>query len=270
MNKSLSTREWLFVILIIVMGLLILHGVSYEFSTSKRALGYVSFAGTIVSILLGLIAIIYSFVQSMTQSNSVVEIKNEVERLVSASNDISQSNVKLHASAKHLEGATEKLTELMGETIGAANKAVQEFQKVPEFYDSLKSDVAVQKNKINGYVTDSTRYWTMVHCVCIYLSARERWSAVKLFNDFVMPFGQKFDMNHEFMCGGITATAIALESDGLLSMEGFSEDDGAYFSIEGDFEQRAKDVFKRLEAVEEEDNIAEKFIEYLNEKEIKI
>ncbi|WP_425543427.1 hypothetical protein, partial [Aeromonas salmonicida] len=65
--KKLETREWIFVILITVLIQFIIQASAWLYGGNSGALGYLSFAGTAVSIILAVLAIIYSFLQSSAQ-----------------------------------------------------------------------------------------------------------------------------------------------------------------------------------------------------------
>ncbi|RUE12482.1 hypothetical protein [Pseudomonas aeruginosa] len=104
-----SKREWLLTIFIIVILQFILHWLAFQYRGSSNALGYISFAGTVVSIVLGVVAIIYSFVQSISHSTSVEEMRAQVEDLIAATKDINKSKDSLHESTTKIISAVESL-----------------------------------------------------------------------------------------------------------------------------------------------------------------
>ncbi len=59
--KKLETREWVFIMLIVVLIQFIIQASAWLYGGNSGALGYLSFAGTAVSIILAVLAIIYSF-----------------------------------------------------------------------------------------------------------------------------------------------------------------------------------------------------------------
>ncbi|WP_376882698.1 hypothetical protein [Aeromonas salmonicida] len=79
--KKLETREWIFVILITVLIQFIIQASAWLYGGNSGALGYLSFAGTAVSIILAVLAIIYSFLQSSAQEKSSLNISTQVANL---------------------------------------------------------------------------------------------------------------------------------------------------------------------------------------------
>ncbi|NUE48125.1 hypothetical protein HUC45_24465, partial [Escherichia coli] len=60
----------------------IIQASAWLYGGNSGALGYLSFAGTAVSIILAVLAIIYSFLQSSAQEKSSLNISTQVAKLV--------------------------------------------------------------------------------------------------------------------------------------------------------------------------------------------
>lgn len=91
-DKSLSTREWIMVCALIVLGQWLLYYWSSESMNSEEILAYVSFAGTIVSMILAVLAIIYSFVQTQAQQSTSDSISREIFRLTDVTTEINKTS----------------------------------------------------------------------------------------------------------------------------------------------------------------------------------
>ncbi|HGY5264072.1 TPA: hypothetical protein ACNU2R_003483, partial [Aeromonas salmonicida subsp. salmonicida] len=100
--KKLETREWIFVILITVLIQFIIQASAWLYGENSGALGYLSFAGTAVSIILAVLAIIYSFLQSSAQEKSSLNISTQVAKLVDVVQNIEISKGTLQLTLEHL------------------------------------------------------------------------------------------------------------------------------------------------------------------------
>ncbi|ELI1832683.1 hypothetical protein RQV66_000477 [Vibrio alginolyticus] len=107
--KRLETREWVFVMLIVVLIQFIIQASAWLYGGNSGALGYLSFAGTAVSIILAVLAIIYSFLQASAQEKSSSNISTQVTKLVDVVQNIELSKETLQLTLDHLEGVTRKL-----------------------------------------------------------------------------------------------------------------------------------------------------------------
>lgn len=89
----------------------IIQAAVWLYGGNSGALNYISFAGTIISIILAVLAIVYSFVQSISQQTSSEKISSQVEKLISVTNKIETSKEGLSDAAKHLSNMAQKLDE---------------------------------------------------------------------------------------------------------------------------------------------------------------
>lgn len=105
----MKTREWLFTIAIVILIQFIVQVGALIFSSDNNVLNYISFAGTIVSIILATIAIVYSFVQTTSQQSTSSNISNQVDKLMSIVNQIDSSKKILVGSLEHLNNVSLKL-----------------------------------------------------------------------------------------------------------------------------------------------------------------
>ncbi len=83
----------------VVFYLAVIHG------GSVSAMSYVSFAGTLISIILGVVAIFYTMVESLKQSNSSDKIANGAA-------DIERNSNKISSEVNKLSEAIQEITEI--------------------------------------------------------------------------------------------------------------------------------------------------------------
>ncbi len=105
----MKTREWLFTIAIIILIQFIVQVGALIYSSDNNVLNYISFAGTIISIILATIAIVYSFVQTISQQSASSNISNQVDKLMSIVGQIDSSKKILVDSLEHLNNVSQKL-----------------------------------------------------------------------------------------------------------------------------------------------------------------
>lgn len=123
--KKFKTSQWILVIIIMFLGQLLLHYYSSQVMSGSEVINYFSFAGTIVSIILAVLAIIYSFYQSFTQQNNVDLISREVGKLKKTSKDINKSSENISNAADVLPKILlelESLPSLLDSTVASQIK----------------------------------------------------------------------------------------------------------------------------------------------------
>ncbi|MFM5636774.1 hypothetical protein ACET5Y_11245 [Aeromonas veronii] len=104
-NKDFSKREWVQTIILLSIIQAFFWYVVFENSQSASALGYVSFAGTLVSIILAVLAIGYTYGESISQknkSNALAEQITTLGELISNIELEAQSLNKIQEISKEL------------------------------------------------------------------------------------------------------------------------------------------------------------------------
>lgn len=225
-GNSFSRREWILLVVILLLVQFIVHWLSLRYGSSVSALGYVSFAGTVVSILLGLIAIIYAFVQSFTQANSVVEIREQIDKLILAGDDIVRSKDDLHRSAVELGVITDELSNKIGESILATKEIAGSFGKLSDAFasqspsasssGSKKGDAA--SNKALTLVTNTRRIWLTVLMLAIAEGVKRGWSLDDVKEKIAIPVGAEFGHHAEFVKGMFNMALFSLEAEGFINI----------------------------------------------------
>ncbi|MCT9260474.1 hypothetical protein [Acinetobacter baumannii] len=81
-KTKFTTREWILSIIIMLIIEAFIFWVSFQFAGNSSALGYVSFAGTLISIILAVLAIGYTYVESQQQKNSSATFATQLDSLV--------------------------------------------------------------------------------------------------------------------------------------------------------------------------------------------
>ena len=128
-NYGLNVNKKDFYYWALIVSIICIIWMSSDLYTNEKFSYYISFAGTITSILLGFLAIFYSFVQSIDGNNSIKVLQD-------ISSDL----------AKYSEEINEKITEFSGlsDTLKESNKNLDEqlqnaTQKLDQMYDNLNT-----------------------------------------------------------------------------------------------------------------------------------
>lgn len=87
-KTKFTKREWIHLIITLSIIQAFIWWISFQFSGSSSALGYISFAGTLISIILAVLAIGYTYGESQQQKNSSLTLVNQIEELVKIKDDL--------------------------------------------------------------------------------------------------------------------------------------------------------------------------------------
>ncbi|MDR6628353.1 hypothetical protein J2X86_000341 [Acinetobacter lwoffii] len=79
--KKVQTKDWIYLFIISFFLQFIIYYFSYIYGGSVKALGYISFAGTLISIILAVIAIGYTYGESIKQKGSADQLLLEISSL---------------------------------------------------------------------------------------------------------------------------------------------------------------------------------------------
>ncbi|HCU0834604.1 TPA: hypothetical protein OUJ22_004145 [Pseudomonas aeruginosa] len=252
-----SKREWLLTIFIIVILQFILHWLAFQYRGSSNALGYISFAGTVVSIVLGVVAIIYSFVQSISHSTSVEEMRAQVEDLIAATKDINKSKDSLHESTTKIISAVESLNINLVENTTKANEL---YSKITEGSSSpAKKSSSQDRIKISSYRDEIPPFLLttnfLLNCMTAIIgeAVKEGWTSDKI-NRFILPAFKKWHtIDTVYFYGVYTSLLIVLKAEGLVK-----GGNSAYESLKesGNFLEKIKNI-REVFATSEDEDIAE-------------
>jgi hypothetical protein len=112
-DSGFSKREWFFVISIIVIIQFCIQVAAFLYAGSGSALNYISISGTIVSIALALLAIIYSYFQSASQETSSLTISQQVNKLIDVVEAVKVSKDDFSSELSQLQDIREKIDSSM-------------------------------------------------------------------------------------------------------------------------------------------------------------
>jgi hypothetical protein len=111
--KKLTTREWILSIVLLALVQFIVQASVFVYCGSGNALNYWSLVGTSVSIILALLAIIWSFIQNLIQQKGSSTIASQIERLQTIVVQANNSGIQLSSQMDRLDEVRTHLQETL-------------------------------------------------------------------------------------------------------------------------------------------------------------
>ena len=155
-SKPFSRREWLFAGALVMLIEYWIFSVSHSVSGEQAIVNYVSFASTIASILLAVIAIIYSFVQTDSQQKSGSAIALQIDHLKEVSTQLGNSKEQLEKQLDRVNLVTEKiddLHELLGGKFNNVEVILSQMRK--DISANLKTTVPANPTSIQALTSNT-------------------------------------------------------------------------------------------------------------------
>ena len=159
-NNSVPLGYAIFSIVVVVLAQYIISGWVNNYGTSADVVSHVSFAGTLVSIALAFLAIVYSYYQNFAQQRDAASIASQVELLRGVVLEGRSSQTQFAGELIKFEEISAKLDESIGvvnrsreesrqwqqQMISAIEKKGQEEEPVPENWSvDLAAEVVVSR-----------------------------------------------------------------------------------------------------------------------------
>lgn len=125
----LSNREWIFVIILVILSQFLLHQYSSNMMNETQVINYISFSGTIVSIILAVLAIIYSFFQSITQQGNSDKIASNLESLTGVASTVNVSVDKMTSQVDTLNTVVNTVKSLPEDIVALVSEALEKLNR---------------------------------------------------------------------------------------------------------------------------------------------
>ncbi|MCD1209482.1 hypothetical protein B4949_17620 [Vibrio cholerae] len=118
---------------------------AFLYAGSESALGYISISGTIVSIILALLAIIYSYYQSTSQVNSSSSLNSQIGKLIEIVDKIKTNKDDFGSELAHLAEIRDKIE-------SSISMQRLSHEKVEQLSESISQ---LRENELAGKYPDS-------------------------------------------------------------------------------------------------------------------
>lgn len=140
-QNKFTKREWVHLLITLSVIQAFIWWVSFQFAGNSSALGYVSFAGTLISIILAVLAIGYTYGESQQQKNSSSTLANQLDSLVKI-----KDKLEVQASAlEGIKGLEDNFAKLSNLVDSRFIETQQQVNNVNQAVNYLTSNVFMQK-----------------------------------------------------------------------------------------------------------------------------
>ncbi|EHU1703088.1 hypothetical protein A1Z17_RS05740 [Acinetobacter baumannii] len=141
-KTKFTKREWILSIIILLIIEAFIFWVAFQFAGNSSALGYVSFAGTLISIILAVLAIGYTYGESHQQKNSSITLGNQIESLVAIKDKLEIQAEALN-DIKFLKSSLENFSEKVDNHFFETNDNLQKVKFDLQVFGKSSNDVNV-------------------------------------------------------------------------------------------------------------------------------
>lgn len=145
-GKNFSRREWLMAILILLMMQAGALTASHAFMSSQDVLNYISFASTIASLVLAVLAIVYGFYQSESQKRVGDGIEVHLSRIRQATDGMANVSQELTNNSKEMMA--------LGESLPALNEMISSTQKMLTRLDENIINISQEQSRVFSAVSE--------------------------------------------------------------------------------------------------------------------
>ncbi len=160
---------------------------------------YVSFASTLSSLLLSVVAIIYAIVSNNKGDVQYKKIDSASDRISSSVDKFSQTSQNLSAKIDSIITRLEELKTISTETKSAINNNNQtNIEKSAESNLSEQSTTIDRDNLIDSYIKQGSFSGNLAILACVYAYEQGK----------ILPLEQLFGKNALYCCGYIIATSV--------------------------------------------------------------
>jgi hypothetical protein len=172
--KSLTTREWIFIILFLSLLQGIIWYASFVNAGNSSALNYISFAGTLISIILAVLAIGYTYGESISEKNKSNAIANQIDTLNGVLNNLVIQNSNLEIISK-INDELLQLSENFQEGMSNTSKKVDDlkssfenaFEKARPVSEKTE-EIPNAKNVLMEMLSKTDSYPTQISLLILY------------------------------------------------------------------------------------------------------
>lgn len=152
-SKKIETKDWIYLFIISLFLQFIIYYFSFIYGGSVKALGYISFAGTLISIILAVIAIGYTYGESIKQKTSsdqllieisgLRDIKDKLAGQVGILEKIADIKSAVEDTKKAVSGidlakSLKQFSEMIEESRSSGPNNIVEIDKTEELINSFK------------------------------------------------------------------------------------------------------------------------------------
>lgn len=232
-STKFTKREWIHLIITLSILQAAIWFISYFFAGSSNALGYVSFAGTLISIILAVLAIGYTYGESHQQKNTSNTLANQIDSLIEIKNELKIQADSL-SDIKNLKDSLKIVSEKMDNHFNETNSKLTVFTEkvgisVPNNTSSEGISDAHMKLIFSKLFIDKDYKVNVISfiLVILFFEGRQNYNEAP----FVLKFLKDLNLSNlseedaHFMYGAAFQMALILERFGFLRKDLHKLDD---------------------------------------------
>jgi hypothetical protein len=158
----MSKREWVLLILIIVIGEYVFLDKVFKYGADSAVLNYMSFAGTLVSIILAVLAIVYTYYQNFSQQRDSGNIASQIDLLRSTVSEVRVSKGEFAKELKRIDEIGDKLDQsisLISESKTHVSSLSEHMEKLTNSYapkslgiSPVSSSITLSDDQVREYL----------------------------------------------------------------------------------------------------------------------
>lgn len=111
-RRPFSRREWLLTVALVCIGEFLILWFAFLYGATDQVVGFVSFAATIASLLLAVIAITFAFYQSESQQRHSVAITQSVESMRAEVGSLRHARERIDAEVERIASVTNAIDKI--------------------------------------------------------------------------------------------------------------------------------------------------------------
>jgi hypothetical protein len=228
-RKYLSNREWILIVSVVVASEYIFLDKVLRYGSDGAVVSYVSFAGTIVSIILAALAIVYSYYQNFSQQRDSNNVAAQINLLRSTVSDVRVSKNEFINELQRISDISDKLDQsisILSESksyVADLHSSFNDFRLSFEgtSMSPIDSPAAEQLSaKQIEYLFFRLTDGAYVVLYALYKSRKEELELYPRFNKYYLepakPYWTEFENIDSLMWGSFLATKSIIESLGLV------------------------------------------------------
>ena len=195
----MTNKEWRYIITIIVLIEAFIAYISFIYAGNASALGYVSFAGTITSIILAVLAIGYTYGESVKQKNSSDTVVDQITKLnevikniqleSESLNQISTINEELLQLSKNFKEGTDNTHNKVDSVNQTLNKILSESERIPQKNAEIQN--TFDKTSLSQLLTKERNGIMDISLLTIYLTDKKSLPSSLLIKNIVNDYTNK-------------------------------------------------------------------------------
>ncbi|MCK4087547.1 hypothetical protein HCY58_10855 [Acinetobacter radioresistens] len=234
-SSKFSKREWIHLIITLSIIQATIWFTSYVFAGSSNALGYISFAGTLISIILAVLAIGYTYGESQQQKNSSTTLGNQIDSLIKIKDKL-EIQAEAIAEIQEIKNSLKSYSEKVDNHFSQTNSMLSRFNSEALTVEKIIREENTRSLNSNEYFDTESRerifnevfrendlviLGLSIILVILYFEKKHEYKAMPFPYEFITDLGLE-NLSEDFMnimFGVCFQQAVFFERIGLINKQ---------------------------------------------------